>query len=67
MMTSYTNARPEAGFLVADLELSTASGSLASRWRTSSMERVWYTSSMVLGTRYPYGRRSDSGAPMNER
>ena len=26
-----------------------------------------YTNSMVLGTRYPYGRRSDSGAPMNER
>jgi uncharacterized protein (TIGR03435 family) len=22
---------------------------------------------MALGTRYPYGRRSDSGAPMNER
>jgi len=27
----------------------------------------WYTSSMALGTRYPYGRRSDSGAPRNER
>jgi len=22
---------------------------------------------LALGTRYPYGRRSDSGAPMNER
>ena len=22
---------------------------------------------MALGTRYPYGRRSDPGAPMNER
>ena len=22
---------------------------------------------MALGTRYPYGRRSDSGAPMNEK
>jgi hypothetical protein len=37
MMTSYTNARPEAGLLVVDLELSTASGLLASRWRTSPM------------------------------
>jgi hypothetical protein len=35
MMTSYTNARPEAGLLVVDLELRTASGLLASRWRTS--------------------------------
>ncbi len=31
------------------------------------MQRAWYTSSMALGTRYPCGRRSDSGAPMNER
>jgi hypothetical protein len=37
MMTSYTNARPEAGLLVVDLELNTASGLLASRWRTSPM------------------------------
>ena len=32
-----------------------------------AQERAWYTSSMVLGTRYPYGKRSDSGAPMDER
>src|ERR1019366_9152869 len=67
LMTSYTNARPGAGLLVVDLDLGTASGLLASRCRTSPMYRAWYTSSMALGTRYPYGRRSDSGAPMNER
>jgi len=66
-MTSYTNAGPGAGLLVVDLDLGTASGLLASRCRTSRMQRAWYTSSMALGTRYPYGRRSDSGAPMNER
>jgi hypothetical protein len=37
LMTSYTNARPEAGLLVVDLDLSTASGLLASRYRTSPM------------------------------
>jgi hypothetical protein len=63
-MTSYTNARPGAGLLVVDLDLGTASGRLASRCRTSPMQRAWYTSSMALGMRYPYGRRSDSGAPM---
>jgi hypothetical protein len=51
---------------VVDLDLSPASGLLASRYRTSPMLRAWYTSSMALGTRYPYDRRSDSGAPMNE-
>ncbi len=66
-MTSYTNARPEAGLFVVDLDLGTASGLLPSRCRTSPMLRAWYTSSIPLGTRYPYGRRSDSGAPMNER
>jgi hypothetical protein len=67
LITSYTSARPGAGLLVVDLDLGTASGLLASRCRTSPMLRAWYTSSMALGTRYPYGRRSDSGAPMNER
>ena len=67
LMTSYTNAGPGAGLLVVDLDLGTASGLLASRCRTSRMQRAWYTSSMALGTRYPYGRRSDSAAPMNER
>jgi len=33
MMTSYTNARPEADLLVVDIELSMASGLLASRSR----------------------------------
>jgi len=33
----YTNARPGAGLLVVDLDLSTASGLLASRCRTSPM------------------------------
>jgi hypothetical protein len=32
-----------------------------------AIQRAWYTSWMALGTRYPYGKRSDSGAPMNER
>jgi len=67
LITSYTNARPGAGLLVVDLDLGTASGLLASRCRTSPMWRAWYTSSMAPGTRYPYGRRSDSGAPMNQR
>ena len=75
LMTSYTNARPGAGLLVClvasplvvDPDLGTASGLLASRCRTSPMQRDWYPSSMALGTRSPYGRRSDSGAPMNER
>jgi hypothetical protein len=31
LITSYTNARPEAGLLVVDLDLGTASGLLASR------------------------------------
>jgi len=31
MMTSYTNARPEADLLVVDLDLGTAPGFLASR------------------------------------
>jgi len=33
LMTSYTNARPGAGFLVVDPDLGTASGLLASRRR----------------------------------
>jgi len=37
LMTSYTNARPGAGLLVVDLDLSTASGLIASRRRTSPM------------------------------
>jgi len=65
-MTSYTNARPEACLMVG-LTLGTTLGLLASRCRTSPMWRAWYFSSMVPGTRYPYGGRSDSVAPMNER
>ena len=49
------------------LTLGTTLGLLASRCRTSPMWRAWYFSSMVPGTRYPYGGRSDSVAPMNER
>jgi hypothetical protein len=37
LMTYYTNARPEAGLLVVDLDLGTASGLLTSRCRTSPM------------------------------
>jgi hypothetical protein len=37
LMSSYTNARPGAGLLVVDLDLSPASGLLASRCRTSPM------------------------------
>jgi len=51
LMTSYTNAHPGVGLLLVDLDLGTASGRLASRCRTSPMQRAWYTSSMALDTR----------------
>jgi len=57
-MTSYTNPRPGAGFLVPRSRSTTASGLLAVRFRTSPIERAGYTRSMLLGPRYPYGRRS---------
>jgi len=66
-----------------DILHSTRASELASSWWISTSARpqdssrhgaaprrcsaLGITSSMALGTRYPYGRRSDSGAPMNER
>ena len=57
LMTSYTNARPGASLLVV---ISTSARPQAS---SSCLLVGWI---LDLGTRYPYGRRSDPGAPMNE-
>ena len=64
-MTSYTNARPGAGLLVVDLDLGLRTPRVTVP-RLADVARLAYQL-VALGTRYPYGRWSDSGAPMNER